>query len=265
MTGEHDMVSNMKQLRHRLNARSVALICRLEVDLRVLGLWWVAAAAFASGLRIAFGGHDPAAVVPNLLSYTLLIMAPVVTVFLGVRWFPKGVLHAQPELRLSRFGRWRDVDAVAARALPLFGASGFMASLVIGILLNIPLRTMEFMTAIPALPAEAPLWFAVLRQLMLLDVVLMTSMYAFAAVLALRHVPSFPRFLLAAWGIDLLLQIGIARSMGALGDLPPAVAGSLSGLLEGNLKKVLISMAIWLPYLILSRRVNLTYRCRVPD
>jgi hypothetical protein len=27
---------------------------------------------------------------------------------------------------------------------------------------------------------------------------------------------------------------------------------------------VLISVAIWLPYLILSKRVNLTYRCRVP-
>jgi hypothetical protein len=35
-------------------------------------------------------------------------------------------------------------------------------------------------------------------------------------------------------------------------------------MLEGNLKKVLISVAIWLPYLLLSRRVNLTYRLRVP-
>jgi hypothetical protein len=35
-------------------------------------------------------------------------------------------------------------------------------------------------------------------------------------------------------------------------------------MLEGNLKKVLISVAIWLPCLLLSRRVNLTYRWRVP-
>jgi hypothetical protein len=35
-------------------------------------------------------------------------------------------------------------------------------------------------------------------------------------------------------------------------------------MLEGNLKKVLISVAIWLPCLQLSRRVNLTYRWRVP-
>jgi hypothetical protein len=34
-------------------------------------------------------------------------------------------------------------------------------------------------------------------------------------------------------------------------------------MLEGNLKKVLISAAIWLPYLILSDRVNVTYRQRI--
>ena len=34
--------------------------------------------------------------------------------------------------------------------------------------------------------------------------------------------------------------------------------------LEGNVKKVLISMALWLPYLLLSTRVNVTYRRRVP-
>ena len=30
------------------------------------------------------------------------------------------------------------------------------------------------------------------------------------------------------------------------------------------MKKVLISMALWLPYLLLSTRVNVTYRHRVP-
>lgn len=255
----------MKQgLRHRLNARSVALICRLEVDLPALALLWAAAAAFASGLRMSFGRDLSGIFLPNLLSYALLVAAPIVTMFLGLRWFRKDVLHPQPGFRLSRFGQWQAVDPLRARALPLFGATGFMASLVVGILLNIPLRAFEFLTAIPALSADAPGWFLLLRQLMLLDVVVMTSMYAFAAVLALRHVPSFPRFLVAAWIIDILMQVGIARIMGALTDLPPAVAASLGGLLEGNLKKVLISVAIWLPYLILSKRVNLTYRCRVP-
>lgn len=258
-------VPGMKQgLRQRLNARSAALICRIEVDLPLLALLWAAAAAFASGLRISFGGDVPGVFVPNLLSYTLLVAAPMVMMFLGLRWFRKDMLQPAPRVRLSRIGTWRTVDPIAARSLPLFGATGFMASLVVGILLNIPLRAFEFLTAIPALPDAAPGWFLLLRQLMLLDVVVMTSMYAFAAVLALRHVPSFPRFLVAAWVIDILLQVGIARIMGALADLPPAVAAPLGGLLEGNLKKVLISVTIWLPYLILSKRVNLTYRCRVP-
>lgn len=251
-------------LRHRLNARSVALICRIEVDLPLLALLWTAAAAFASGLRMAFSANMAGVFIPNLLSYSLLVAAPMVMMFLGLRWFRKDMLQPQPRFRLSRIGRWRDIEPIAARSLPLFGATGFMASLVVGILLNIPLRAFEFLTAIPALPADAPGWFLLLRQLMLLDVVVMTSMYAFVAALALRHVPSFPRFLVAAWIIDILLQVGIARIMGALTDLPATVASPLGGLLEGNLKKVLISVAIWLPYLILSKRVNLTYRCRVP-
>lgn len=253
-----------RELRHRLTARSAALICRLEVDLPALALLWVTAAAFASGLRMSLGRGVTEVFVPNLLSYSLLVAAPMVMMFLGLRWFRKDMLQPQPRVRLCRIGRWRAVDPVTARSLPLFGATGFMASLILGILLNIPLRAFEFLTAIPALPADAPGWFLLLRQLMLLDVVVMTGMYAFAAVLALRHVPAFPRFLVAAWVVDILLQIGIARMMGALTDLPPAVATPLGGLIEGNLKKVLISVAIWLPYLILSKRVNLTYRCRIP-
>ena len=35
--------------------------------------------------------------------------------------------------------------------------------------------------------------------------------------------------------------------------------------LEGNVRKVLISMALWLPYLILSTRANVTFRHRVPN
>jgi hypothetical protein len=42
------------------------------------------------------------------------------------------------------------------------------------------------------------------------------------------------------------------------------VAAALTALLTGNVKKVLISIAVWLPYLLLSARVNVTYRHRVP-
>ncbi len=41
-------------------------------------------------------------------------------------------------------------------------------------------------------------------------------------------------------------------------SMPPLIA-----LLTGNLKKTLISMALWLPYLILSTKVNVTFRRRI--
>lgn len=44
--------------------------------------------------------------------------------------------------------------------------------------------------------------------------------------------------------------------------LPISVAASIAPLLYSNLKKAAISIAIWLPYLLLSERVNVTYRWR---
>ncbi len=250
-----------------LSARSLALVCKLEVGLPRLMLFWVAFAGFACGLRLAFAATPMATTgqaLANALPYLLLVGAPIVTILLGLSLFPADALHAQPETRLARIGRWRRVDPVAARSMPLYGVSGFMASLLVGILINVPVRTVEFLTGIPALGGMAPDWFRTLYTMMFADLVLLSCLYAFAFVLALRHVPMFPRFLAAAWGIDILMQICIARVMGHVAQLPGDVGTSLAAMLEGNLQKVLISVALWLPYLLLSRRVNLTYRWRVP-
>ena len=40
--------------------------------------------------------------------------------------------------------------------------------------------------------------------------------------------------------------------------------GLIRDWVEGNVKKVLISVALWLPYLLLSTRVNVTFRHRLP-
>ena len=250
-----------------LSARSLALVCKLEVGLPRLMLFWVMLAGFACGLRIAFAATPiitPVDEIANALPYFLVIAAPIVTILLGLSAFPARQLHAQPTTRLARFGRWRRVDAVAAQSMPLYGASGFMASLLVGILINVPVRTLEFLTSIPALGGMAPDWFRTLYVTMLVDLVLLSCLYAFSFVLALRHVPIFPRFLAGVWAIDVMMQICIARVMGNVDHLPGQVGTALAGMLEGNLKKVLISIALWLPYLLLSRRVNLTYRWRVP-
>lgn len=251
----------------RLHMKSVALVRQFNANMEGIVLVWVALAGFACGLRLVSAArsiHDPVATFAAALPYVLVVGAPIASLLLALRWFPAGGLLAQPEIRLARFGRWRQLDCVTARSYPFYGATGLMASLLLGILLNIPIRTLEFLAAIPAPTAQAPAWFASLYALMMADVVVLTSLYAVAFVMALRHVPWFPRFLAMVWGLDLVAQILIADMMGTTPGLPADVAHALGALLEGNVKKVLISMTLWLPYLLLSRRVNLTYRSRIP-
>jgi len=90
----------------------------------------------------------------------------------------------------------------------------------------------------------------------------MSFFYSVCFVLALRSVPYFPRMLLFAWGLDITAQLAIAKQVAAMPHLPHMVAEPLLDLLQGNITKVLISAFVWLPYLILSERVNVTYRQR---
>jgi len=70
--------------------------------------------------------------------------------------------------------------------------------------------------------------------------------------------------LAAIWIGDVGMQLLTADLVAATPGLPGNVAGALHSLLDGNVKKVLISVALWLPYLLLSERVNVTYRQRIP-
>ena len=137
-----------------------------------------------------------------------------------------------------------------------------MASLLVGMLLNVVIRTVEFFTAVPAMSWHAPAWGQALFAWMALDVVVTGFFYMVAFVMALRTVPLFPRMLLYAWMVDVLMQLVIARQLAAVGGVPANVVEPLLDLLNGNITKVLISAAIWLPYLLLSERVNVTYRHR---
>jgi hypothetical protein len=170
----------------------------------------------------------------------------------------------QPAVRLARVGSWRDVTAVEARRHPLFGTTGIMVSLLVGMLLNVPVRAAEYLAAMPALTGPVPAWLNVLHTTMTLDVVMLSSLYIIAFVAALRRVPLFPRLLVAVWLADLAMQMLIATLVTRTPGLPTDVAAQLQNLLDGNVKKVLISVALWLPYLLLSARVNVTYRHRVP-
>jgi hypothetical protein len=247
--------------------RTARAVNRLEGNLVRMMFGWTMIASFACGLRIAFAASPiagPAELLGVGAPYALVVAAPILSGFFALRWFRHGPDMAQPVTRLALVSRWRSVSADAARTMRYYGASGLMFSLLLGMLLNVPVRTTEFLFAIPAAGGAAPHWYGPLFALMLADVVLLSSLYVIAFVAALRHVPLFPRLLVTIWGIDLVMQLGIAHVMGGMADLPHSVGASLGGLLDGNVKKVLISVALWAPYLLLSRRVNLTYRRRVP-
>jgi hypothetical protein len=253
------------KLKRGMEARSAALLQSIEGGLDKILQCWLLLAGLATTARIATapvqaGAGDFSAVAP----YVLLVVAPFASTLLALRWFADGDLQPQPTTRLARLGRWRTVDRQEAHTHPLYGTSGLMVSLLVGMMLNVPFRAMEFLAATPPIPRVAPDWLLMLHAAMTFDVVLFTSLYMIAFVAALRRVPLFPRLLVAIWICDLGTQLMIAQLVVGAGGLPDTVAGALHGLLDGNIKKVLISAALWLPYLLLSTRVNLTYRSRVP-
>lgn len=250
----------------QLYRKSISAVAALEANLPKIILGWVAFIVVAGMLRTSFAIspiNSGVSLMQTVLPYVLLGLSPVAAYWIADQLFPRGVLMQQPEIRLSRFGKWRSVDVLAARAHPLFGPTGMMASLLIGMLLNVPVRSLEFLAAVPAMNGNAPLWGQVLFAVTTFDVVVMNFLYILCFMAALRCAPWFPRFLLVVWGLDITSQVMIGQIVSSTAGLPVAVGEALGNLLQGNMQKVMISMAIWLPYLILSERVNLTYRGRV--
>jgi hypothetical protein len=250
----------------KLAVRSEAVPRILSRNIEAIAVVWACLLLFAS-LPVVTASPAPAngplESLALALPYVLAAIAPLAGLRLAMRSFPHGMLTAAPQYRWFSYGRWRRLSVVEAQANPLFGPAGFMASLLIGLLLNIVVRSFEFLAAVPALGQSAPLWGRTLFGLMAADLIVMNFFYMVCFVLALRSVPYFPKVMLFAWGLDLFIQLLIAARIEAAGGLPPMVAQPLQTLLFGNIQKVLISAAVWLPYLILSDRVNITYRQRV--
>lgn len=248
--------------RIRLEARSVAMLRTLDNGLDRIVIGWLILAGLASALRVVPFSMNSTVSVAEVLPYFVVVLAPAVSIVLALRWFADADRLAQPQLRLARLGRWECVSVAEAKRHALYGTSGIMLSLLVGTLLNVPVRAAEYLAAMPPVGGSAPIWLATLHFAMTLDVVLFTSLYAIAFVAALRRVPLFPRLLLAIWIGDVAMQLVTAHMVTST-HVPANVAAALQDLLTGNVKKVLISMALWLPYLLLSARVNVTYRHRV--
>lgn len=250
----------------RLYRKSISAVALLEGSMPKIIFSWVAFIAVAGILRTSFALspiNSGVSLLQTVIPYVLLGLSPLAAYWIADRLFPRGGLMQQPEIRLSRVGKWQSIDVLAARAHPMFGPTGMMASLLVGMLLNVPVRSLEFLAAVPAMNGNAPLWGQVLFAVTTFDVVVMNFLYVLCFMAALRCAPWFPRFLLLVWGLDISSQLLMGHIVSGTTGLPYGVGEALGSLLQGNLQKVMVSMAIWMPYLILSERVNLTYRGRV--
>jgi hypothetical protein len=224
--------------------------------------WWILLSVLAAAARGIFTIGKASPLQSAVLAGALT--APAIVLLYILRHFSTDRLHEPSSGKPPRIGRWRHLDVVECRSLEAYGTAGLLSMLLGGLLLNIPVRAFEFLTAMPTPLIHAPDWYLMLYSLMLTDLMLLSTCYAALVGLAIRHVPRFPRLLLATWLLDILMQCGIGAITSGYSHMPHAVEAQLEALLTGNIKKVAISMAIWLPYLILSPRVNLTFRHRVP-
>jgi hypothetical protein len=253
------------QLSRKMTTRSATLLVALDSRLDRILKYWLLGAGLICAARIASTpGPVPGAAISTFASYMLVVVAPFASTMLALYWFRDGHSQPQPATRLARIGRWKDVTPFQAKQHPLYGPSGILVSLLVGMMLNVPVRAGEYLAAMPPTPAGGPAWLSALHFAMTFDVVLFSSLYMIAFVAALRRVPLFPRLLAAIWLGDLAMQMITAEMVVRAGDVPAPVAAALHDVLDGNVKKVLISIGLWLPYLLLSKRVNVTYRQRIP-
>lgn len=256
-------LAKSKALRRRSD--DIFLFLSLRMDL--VAALWIALCALISVPKIAFA-RSPVTGLADLavlsLPYLAIMAAPIFGYWAAAGSFPNGLLMAQPRFRLAFYGRWQRMSVIEAHRDPRFGPTGFMVSLLVGLLLNVPVRLLEFAAAVPAMNAHAPVWGQTIFLSMAAEVCTMSFLYMACFVMALRKVPLFPRMLALVWGMDMLAQLAIANVVAGADHLPLAVATALQDLLAGNIKKVMVSVVVWLPYLLLSERVNVTYRHRVP-
>lgn len=253
------------RLTDQMRSRSATLLLAVDNRLHRILQGWLLITGLLAATRIAFTPPTaPAAGLSTFASYLLLVVAPFASTLLALYWFRDGELQRQPRTRLALLGRWRSVSRDEAQRHPLYGTSGIMVSLVVGMMLNVPIRAAEYLAAMPPIPDDAPQWLSTLHGAMTFDVIVFSSLYMIAFVAALRRVPLFPRLLAMIWVADLVMQLITAKMVADIGGLPQGVAPALHHMLDNNVKRVLISAALWLPYLLLSTRVNVTFRHRVP-
>lgn len=241
-------------------------LCRaLELRIEPIIAIWAAMLLLATELKVAFAPTPPHSLIEALaMSFPFLLLgaAPVLGYRLATAWAARAGDPQQPSIRLARYGSWREAGAIDHRRARITGKAGFLVSLMVGLLLNVPVRSLKFLAIVPAVTPADPYWSQVLVVAFTLHAATMNFLYMVCFVMALRTMPLFPRMLLLVWMTDLASQGLIASALAGAG-LPHDLAAPLVDTLKENLVEVLIGMALWLPYLLVSDQVNLLFRNRV--
>lgn len=252
-------------LKWRAVVHGISLCSLSKRQERAIVLLWIVAIVAIAVMK-AVTAPTPAADFPEAvrmaLPFLLVAAAPVAGFRMGRRLFMDRTDMRQPAVRLARYGSWRPAtleEVTQAREQP----TGFVwFSLISGILLNVPVRAMEYLASIPAVAPGDAAWVHAISRMFTLDCATMCFVYAACFAAALGKSPFFPRLLVCAWLLDIAMQWLIATHVGAAG-MPSSLIDPLASLLDTNVKKVGISATIWLPYLLVSETVNLRLRARV--
>ena len=247
----------------RILRKSVALTAWLDNHLKLLAAVWLVIILPILSLKIAASPVPLSSVqdvVQICLPYIGVVLTPIFGILIGHAAFLN--LRDQPGYRFAWAGRWRAIGRAEAESHPLYGPVGLMTSLMVGMMVGVAVRTAQFVFTVPALNMHAPDWGYTLFLAMSIQLAAVNFFYMVCLIMALKAVPLFPRMLIYVWAVDVMSQVAIAHAVTDVG-LPAQVAGPLAVVLTGNIKTVGLSAILWLPYLMLSDRVNVTFRHRI--
>ena len=198
--------------------KAFEVVIQLGAILAILGV-------YAKKLIALFAAAPSDPVARRTIYSVLIAFMPAVVIGVLAHDFIKTVLFETPMLIAVMLILGGFALIALERFAPLpkhFDAMelSWKTSLLIGLLLNVGMRSFEFLIAIPALTSQAPHWGRELFVLTGASVGVMAFFYMIAFAFALHSVTLFPRMLGFAWLLDILIQLLIAQRIGAMRDLP---------------------------------------------
>jgi hypothetical protein len=239
----------------------------MEVDLgsrqarllvAVSGIWLLIALAVGADAGQTYSDFE----VGEFFGIFLIVASPVL-LFWVVCWIMKARIP-------FRFGaadnserpRWVEVTDDVAKAHPLYGVSGWLGLVMLGLMVS----TLSRFTPLTDLvmPTSAhPGWYVTAFSTAISDMMLFPALYVACIALAVRHSRHFPAFLIAVWTADMTSSLLTYSIFADLAGVPTEVMQEVDRELAKQSGRFLVGGAIWITYLLRSARVNVTFRKRV--